>query len=431
MSVAVLDVPESPRSATLQGRELIDGLRHIDTCLAEWLKQLDEFDTWGTWAEDGHTSCVAWLVDRCGLRRATAHEKLRVAKQLAKRKVLANALASGEVSYSKIRIATRIDDGNEELDRSLLDAAQAGTARDMEQLVRHWKLQHQQEKPPQNLYEKRGLYRQAGFGGGLDRIIIELTGDDAERFMNVIDTYLDWLYRQREKSPVETAGDESPVETAGDESPVETAGHESPVETPVGESPVETPEPALRPGVRAQRVDALLDLLEHAAYEHHDQIDVERAAVGVTVDYDTLVNATPGGADLSSGATITGDAARRLACDAGVHRIVVKGTSEILDVGQKTRTWTVAQRRSIAARHGHRCAYSGCERRIYQIHHIVLWENGGATAVYNGVPLCLAHHHLVHEGGWTVSYDPTTGTTSFTGSDGQQATSRNRLRRVA
>jgi len=91
-------------SATTQGQELIDGLRHIDTCLAAWLLQLDDFDTWGTWAVDGHSSCVASLVDRCGLAKPTAKDKLRVAKQLAKRKVLADTLASGEVSYSKIRV---------------------------------------------------------------------------------------------------------------------------------------------------------------------------------------------------------------------------------------------------------------------------------------------------------------------------------------
>jgi len=36
------------KSATPQGQELIDGLRRIDTCLAEWLLQLADFDTWGT-----------------------------------------------------------------------------------------------------------------------------------------------------------------------------------------------------------------------------------------------------------------------------------------------------------------------------------------------------------------------------------------------
>jgi hypothetical protein len=31
--------------------------------------------------------------------------------------------------------------------------------------------------------------------------------------------------------------------------------------------------------------------------------------------------------------------------------------------------------------------------------------------------LCHGHHHLVHEGGWTVSYDSTTDTVTFTNPD--------------
>jgi hypothetical protein len=262
------------------------------------------------------------------------------------------------------------------------------------------------------------LYYQHGFAGGLARIVIQLSEDDAERLMNLLDTYLDWQYRH--------PGDESPVETtsqAVDESPVET------ITEAVDESPVETSddESLPGPGIRAQRVDALLDLLEHAAYEQHDHIDVERASIGVTVDYATLVDAKPGGADLESGATVTGEAARRLACDAGIHRMIVKGQSEILDVGRKTRDWPIAQRRAIAARHGHKCAAAGCDRRIYQIHHIEWWENGGGTAIHNGVPLCLAHHHLVHEGGWTITYNPATGVTTLTGPDGQTIRSNARM----
>ena len=86
---------ERNKSATPQGQQLIDGLRHIDTCLAEWLLQLDDFDTWGTWAEDGHSSCVSWLVHSCGLAWPTAKDKLRVAKQLGRRKVLAEASGLG------------------------------------------------------------------------------------------------------------------------------------------------------------------------------------------------------------------------------------------------------------------------------------------------------------------------------------------------
>ena len=120
----------APTSATEQGRELIAELRHIDTCLAEWLVKLDDFDTWGAWKEDGHSSCVSWLVDRCGLGHATAKEKLRVAKELGRRKLLAEAMARGEVSYSKMRSITRLDDGDDDTDRNLIALAKTSTARD-------------------------------------------------------------------------------------------------------------------------------------------------------------------------------------------------------------------------------------------------------------------------------------------------------------
>lgn len=46
------------------------------------------------------------------------------------------------------------------------------------------------------------------------------------------------------------------------------------------------------------------------------------------------------------------------------------------------------------------------------------WETGGDTNIGNGVPLCLHHHHLVHEGGWQITYSPTTGMTTLTGPAG-------------
>ena len=118
---------------------------------------------------------------------------------------------------------------------------------------------------------------------------------------------------------------------------------------------------------------------------------------------------------------------RRLACDGGLHRIVTRGPSEILDVGRKTRHWSVAQRRAIKARHGHRCGFPDCGRRIFQIHHILWWENDGETCIDNGIPLCLHHHHLVHEGGWNIQYEPATGVTTFTGPAGQCAVTHARI----
>lgn len=39
-----------------------------------------------------------------------------------------------------------------------------------------------------------------------------------------------------------------------------------------------------------------------------------------------------------------------------------------------------------------------------QVHHIRHWARGGATDLSNLVLVC-HHHHLLHEGGWTMQGD--------------------------
>jgi hypothetical protein len=38
-------------------------------------------------------------------------------------------------------------------------------------------------------------------------------------------------------------------------------------------------------------------------------------------------------------------------------------------------------------------------------HHIVHWARGGETTLLNLVMICPFHHHLIHEGGWSVILD--------------------------
>src|SRR5437763_3798014 len=105
------------------GKAVVSGRRCLDAGEAEWLAGLVEFDRSGLWALDGHTCCVSWLVDRCGMRRSTAKEKLRVGFELSRRPLVAQAFATGELSYSKIRAITRITMADEETDRVLVDTA--------------------------------------------------------------------------------------------------------------------------------------------------------------------------------------------------------------------------------------------------------------------------------------------------------------------
>ena len=49
--------------------------------------------------------------------------------------------------------------------------------------------------------------------------------------------------------------------------------------------------------------------------------------------------------------------------------------------------------------------FETCDRAEFpdcDVHHVSPWEVGGVTDLANLAPLCTEHHHLVHEGGWTL-----------------------------
>ena len=96
---------------------------------------------------------------------------------------------------------------------------------------------------------------------------------------------------------------------------------------------------------------------------------------------------------------ISPETARRIACDAGVSRVLTKGDSEILDVGRTTRSVPAALRRALALR-DKGCTHPGCTRPHHwcDAHHIVHWADGGETSLANLVLLCRRHHRMAHEG---------------------------------
>jgi hypothetical protein len=170
---------------------------------------------------------------------------------------------------------------------------------------------------------------------------------------------------------------------------------------------------------------------------------LRRPRVIVTVPLSTLLGRPLApGAVLGSGTPITGEAARRLSCDAEIVRIITDaapdvpagrggyagldataqltallagaiaqlprplgGPSAVLDIGRKSPGWTPRQRDALYAQYGGRCGRHGCGRPIDVIHHVIHWIFGGLTCIVNGLPLCLYDHWLVHEGGWRVIRD--------------------------
>jgi hypothetical protein len=109
-----------------------------------------------------------------------------------------------------------------------------------------------------------------------------------------------------------------------------------------------------------------------------------------------------GGTYTDTGGQLSPVEAAALRCDAAVHRLVVSGRSSILDYGHSLRTAPAHLYNAVLARDQH-CRWPGCDRpgSWCDAHHVVWFENDGATAVDNLVLLCRRHHRKLHRGcGW-------------------------------
>ena len=67
----------------------------------------------------------------------------------------------------------------------------------------------------------------------------------------------------------------------------------------------------------------------------------------------------------------------------------------------------------------HTCLLVCTHNRVLHAHHIRHWLHGGETSVDNLSLLCMHHHHLVHEGGWSVERTPG-GELRFRAPDGRE-----------
>lgn len=110
--------------------------------------------------------------------------------------------------------------------------------------------------------------------------------------------------------------------------------------------------------------------------------------------------------ETSDGEPLPVSTVQRLCCDAEIAVAHVGVHGEVLDLGRTVRVANRAQRRALRTMH-RTCAHPGCTVGFddCRIHHVVFWRLGGRTDLINLLPLCEQHHHLVHEGGWSVTLD--------------------------
>ena len=342
------------------GAWLVEQRSEMDRAEAGWLERLAEFDRDGLWALDGQLSCVTWLVWRARMARSTAFEKLRVAHELRRRPIIADALRRGELSYSIARALTRMDRPDPEVDRSIVAAVidgQLGVA-DVEMLVRSFRLYGDQEQPPGDDPVLQRDVRIIRDHDGTGRVVITLDDTELEEFAATLQAFLDLRNRAVEES---SGGD-------GTEAPLE--------QEPPGD----------------KRAGAFMDMA-HTALAHADG----GRAAGDDRYLVHIIKTAQAVTHLDGRPLHPGDAAM-IECDTSTVTHTLSPDGEPLHLGRRTREWSTAQRRAVAVRDGGHCRFVGCHNRIYDLHHLQPWEHGGPTDIDNACCQCRRHHRMIHHG---------------------------------
>jgi hypothetical protein len=344
---------------------------------------------------DGMVAMKAWLTGHCRLSGREAAALVRDGRRLAELPTLAAAYSAGEVTAAHVatvttavtpaRVAVAAANGIDlaTTDAVLTEAALALGPEDTAKAVRHWVAGID---PDGALDDAAGMTRVLRMAVSADGRIY-LTGHMDAVGGETVHTALEALMNaDRPTGDLRTHGER------------------------MGDALVQLARQALRSGqlptVRGEvaQVRVSIDLMALCA---------DRAAVGVA------------GGELPFAGPITPETARRLACDAGVVRILTGPHGLPMDVGREQRTATAAIRRAIEARDVH-CVFAGCTAPASwcDVHHVQHWAYGGPTSCDNGALLCERHHTAVHEGGFQIARDPGTATWHTYRPDGTEILSR-------
>jgi hypothetical protein len=369
-------VPTPERVAALDrlGDEIAELSAHLDAATARLLALIREFDARGGW-NSGFRSCAAWLSWRVGLDLGAARERVRVARALETLPLLAQALASGELSYAKVRALTRV--ATPETEARLLSVGRAGTAAHVERIVRGWRCVDRRAEAREATLRHAG--RALHVHQGEDGMVVlrgRLEPEVGALVMQALVAARETLYQRARGRD----------------------GHVA-----VGHGNVS----AEMPSMAQQQADALALLAETALHQGLDPgAPGERYQVVVHIDAPVLADPEqPGQSVLEDGVRVSPETSRRLACDAS--RVVMRHDEEgrIVEIGARTRTIPPALRRALHHR-DRGCRFPGCGVRVGQGHHLHHWAHGGPTTLSNLAVLCRRHHRAVHEEGFQVARGP-------------------------
>ena len=317
----------------------------LDLFTARFLDAVGELDAVEGWRDEGATSMTAWLRHETRRSSNDASRCRRTARRLRALPVTAAAYRDGSLSGGQVQaIMANLNDTTTplfaEAEGELVPLLVALSVRDVASVMQAWaqaaKDELQEDSPDETPLPERDLHLSRTLDGRG-----ELSGSLDPEARALVDCAL------RQATTDNTDGE-----------PTRTAAH--------------------------RRADALVEICRFfLTHQNAEPATRHRPHLNVFVDYEDLLREAKGGW-LDDGTRLDAATVRKLACDAGVHRIVTEGRSSILDYGHKHQSIPVNLFNALIARDRH-CRFPGCDRppNWCEGHHVKHWAHHGPTALAN------------------------------------------------
>jgi hypothetical protein len=338
------------RSADLV--ELLDARERLDALI---VRRAGEWDRDQCWAADDALSPVSWLLHRVPLTRQDAMVLTRTARHVVQYESTAKALDVGDISAAHATIVARAVRHREALypehEAVILDAARDLAPTEFREVMQHWRACADDVLDP-------------------GRSLADLGGN----YLDLNSTFGGVGHLEGRVDPLSLAT----LKQVLDE-----------MEPP---DPKDAP---IRRSISQRRADALMRLVTG---DRPPEVEVD-----AIVDVDTMAGRMPTDlttacCELEGVGTISPELMSLLLCDCAIGRVLLRGKSEVLDLGRRTRLITPALRRALRVR-DRTCVEPGCTlpAKYCDGHHIIHWTQHGPTNLPNLELRCRRHHLLQHQ----------------------------------
>jgi hypothetical protein len=342
------------------------------------LLRLGEYERRQAFRDDGATSLESWTAERFGVSTPTARTYAQVGHKAWDLPQLVGALCAGEVSLDKVRVLA--DVATPESDEHLRETALRHSVRELADIARSWAERARSASSSSSRSQHEGRY---------------LRCNDEQRTLSA-------------QLPAESYAEAKAC--------LEAQVRAMPSD---GDTPLDQ-----------RRCDAFMGIIRSVARGSSSAGGASAASPFLVVAHVPLAALVEGAgqetalaAELECGGLIDTETVRRLACDATVVVGIDDDVGHTMYEGRDRRFPSDAQRREVMRR-DRVCRFPGCTNKTFtNVHHIVAWNPGGCTDLDNLALLCLFHHGVVHQRGWTMSGNANAELT-FVGPSGRVMTSR-------